>query len=117
MPPTTSGVLKSRAGSKLEFDDRAGAEKVTLSTRSGHEIVLDGGSGQVTVTHQNGSAIVIDATGRIRIQSSSTVEIDAAQVNVHAAAATFDGIVSCTTLVASSGVVSPSYTPGAGNIW
>jgi hypothetical protein len=29
----------------------------------------------------------------------------------------FDGTVTCTTLIAQSGVVSPSYTPGAGNIW
>ena len=30
---------------------------------------------------------------------------------------TFDGMINCTTLNASVGVISPSYTPGAGNIW
>ena len=37
--------------------------------------------------------------------------------NVHAAVANFDGVINCTTLVASASVVSPSYTPGAGNVW
>jgi hypothetical protein len=30
---------------------------------------------------------------------------------------TFDGVVKCTTLIADAGVVSPMYTPGAGNVW
>jgi phage tail-like protein len=29
----------------------------------------------------------------------------------------YDGIINCTTLIASASVVSPSYTPGAGNVW
>jgi hypothetical protein len=45
------------------------------------------------------------------------VEVTAAALNVHAATAVFDGMVSCTNLIASVGVVSPSYTPGAGNVW
>jgi uncharacterized protein involved in type VI secretion and phage assembly len=110
-------LLRTRAGSKLEFDDRSGAERVTLSTQAGHEIVLDAGSGKVTITHAGGSRIVLNAAGRVEITAASVVEIAAAQLNVHAPSASFDGIVTCTTLIASSGVVSPSYTPGAGNIW
>jgi hypothetical protein len=45
------------------------------------------------------------------------VELTAAALNVHAAAAVFDGTVTCTSLVASANVASPSYTPGAGNVW
>jgi hypothetical protein len=29
----------------------------------------------------------------------------------------FSGIVKCQTLIAESVVMSPSYTPGAGNFW
>jgi hypothetical protein len=57
------------------------------------------------------------AGGQIEIQANSTVEVTASTVNVHAPVSNFDGIINCTTLIASSGVVSPSYTPGAGNIW
>jgi uncharacterized protein involved in type VI secretion and phage assembly len=115
--PNNKRLLKSRAGSKLEFDDTDGAEKVTVSMRSGHEIVLDDSAQQVTVTHKNGCTIVIDVGGKISIQANSSVDLTAPTMNVHAATANFDGMINCTTLIASSGVVSPSYTPGAGNMW
>jgi uncharacterized protein involved in type VI secretion and phage assembly len=110
-------LWKTRSGSLLEFDDTDGQAKVTLSMDSGHKLVLQDGPGKVTLTHSNGSVITIDASGKVSIQANSTVEITASAMNVHCATATFDGLVSCSTLIASSGVVSPSYTPGAGNIW
>jgi uncharacterized protein involved in type VI secretion and phage assembly len=115
--PNNKRLLKSRAKSLLEFDDTAGGEKVTVSMESGHKIVLDNAAQQVTVTHQNGCTITIDVAGRISIQANASVEVTAPVLNVHAATSNFDGLVNCTTLVASAGVVSPSYTPGAGNIW
>jgi uncharacterized protein involved in type VI secretion and phage assembly len=110
-------LIRSRAKSKLEFDDTAGAAKVTIAMESGHEVVLDDAAQQVTVAHANGAQVVIDAQGTIRITANSTIEITGATLNVHAPAANFDGLINCTTLVASAGVVSPSYTPGAGNVW
>ena len=110
-------LIKTRSGSLLEFDDTDGAAKVTLSMRSGHKLVLDDSASEVVLTHSNGSVLRFTAGGQIELQANATVEITASAVNVHAATATFDGIVNCTTLIASSGVVSPSYTPGAGNIW
>lgn len=110
-------LWKSRAKSLFEFDDTSGAEKVTLSMQSGHTLVLDNAAQQVKVLHSNGSVITMTASGQIQIQANATVEVMAAALNVHCAASTFDGIINCTTLIASSGVVSPAYTPGAGNIW
>ena len=110
-------VLKSRGSSILEFDDTEGALKVTLSMESGHKLVLDESTQQVELTHKNGHQIVFNAAGQVTITANATLEINASAVNVHAATATFDGIVNCASLIASSGVVSPSYTPGAGNIW
>jgi uncharacterized protein involved in type VI secretion and phage assembly len=110
-------LIKTRSGSLLEFDDTDGAEKVTLSMKVGHELLLDDSAQEVTLKHKNGCVITFNAGGQIEIQANATVEITASAVNVHAATATFDGIVNCTTLNASVGVVSPSYTPGAGNIW
>ncbi len=110
-------TLKTRSGSLLEFDDRQGAEKITLSTASGHKLVLDNASLSVTVEHSGGSVITMNAAGQVEIRANATVEVNAAALNVHAPVANFDGIINCTTLIASSGVVSPAYTPGAGNIW
>ena len=101
----------------MEFDDTDGAAKVTVSMKSGHKLVLDDGAQEIKLAHSNGCSITFTAGGQIQIQANSTVEVTASAVNVHAATATFDGIVNCTTLIASASVVSPSYTPGAGNIW
>jgi uncharacterized protein involved in type VI secretion and phage assembly len=110
-------LIRTRSGSLLEFDDTEGAATITVSTSSGHKLLLDDGGTQVTLQHANGCVVTFNASGQIQIQANATVEVTASAVNVHAATATFDGMVNCTTLNASVGVVSPSYTPGAGNIW
>ena len=110
-------VLKTRSGSKLEFDDTKGAPKITLSTSAGNKLVLDEGKGVITLTHSNGCIIKMTQAGVIEIQANSSVDISAGVLNVHAGTANFDGVINCTTLVAKSAVSSPSYTPGAGNVW
>ena len=115
--PNDKRLLKTRAGSLLEFDDMDVAPKVTLSMRSGHKLVLDDGAAEVTLSHANGAQIVIDAGGAVRVTANSTIDVTGSTLNVHAPVANFDGIVNCTTIICSAGVVSPSYTPGAGNVW
>ncbi|HJQ69629.1 MAG TPA: phage baseplate assembly protein V [Blastocatellia bacterium] len=110
-------LIKTRSGSLLEFDDTEGAAKVTISMQSGHQVVLDDSAQEIKIQHSNGCTITFNVAGQINIQANATIEMTASAVNVHAPVATFDGIINCTTLIASSGVVSPSYTPGAGNIW
>lgn len=109
-------LLRTRAGSILEFDDTDGAAKVTLSMQSGHKLVLDDAARSVTVSHSNGCQIVMNMAGQVKITANSTVEVNASAVNVHAPMVKCDGVVKCTTLITNS-VVSSSYTPGAGNIW
>jgi uncharacterized protein involved in type VI secretion and phage assembly len=115
--PNNKRVIKTRSRSLLEFDDTDGAAKVTLATGTGHKVVLDEGAGQIEVTHRDGSSITLNAAGQVKINANATVEVTASAVNVHAPAAMFDGTITCTQLTASSVVVSPSYTPGAGNVW
>lgn len=110
-------LWKSRAKSLLEFDDTEGAFRVTLSMASGHKLLLDDSAQEVKLTHSGGSTITFNAAGQIQIQANATVEITASALNVHCPTATFDGLINCTSLIASSSVISPSYTPGAGNIW
>ena len=115
--PNDKRLVKTRSGSLLEFDDGAGAEKVTLSMAAGHRLVLDNGGQTVTLSHANGALLEIDAAGRVSVTANSTMELTASVLNVHAPVANFDGMVTCTTVICNTGVVSPSYTPGAGNIW
>ena len=110
-------TLKTRSGSMLQFDDTGGAAKVTVSMQSGHQIVLDDAAQEITVQHSNGCKLNINIAGQVTITANATVEVNASAVNVHAPTVMCDGIVQCTTLIASVGVVSPMYTPGAGNIW
>lgn len=109
-------LLKTRSGTLLEFDDTDGAAKVTLEMQSGHKLVLDDAAQSVTLKHSNGCELVMNVAGQVKITATSTVEVTASAVNVHAPMATFDGIVQCQTLI-TQGVVSPLYTPGAGNVW
>ena len=110
-------LIRTKAGSLLEFDDTKGAVKVTIETPGGHHVVLDDGLLSVEITASSGARIELTPAGGVTIEAASTVDVTAAMVTVDAPMSKFSGIVQCTTLIASSGVVSPSYTPGAGNVW
>ena len=108
-------LLRSRTDSALTFDDTAGAEKVTITMKSGHRIELDNQRGEVVIKHSKGPVITMTTAGEIKM-NCTTVDVTAAQVNVHAATSTFDGVINCTTLIASVGVTSPLYSIGVGNL-
>jgi uncharacterized protein involved in type VI secretion and phage assembly len=110
-------MLRSRGDSRLEFDDTAGALKLSITMSAGHKVVLDDATKEITVQHQNGCSIRITAAGAVEIQANSQISLTAPALNVHSAVASFDGVVKCTTLQASVLVSSPAYTPGAGNLW
>lgn len=117
--------ITSRSGHTLTFDDTAGAEKVELKTNGGHTFTLDDAAGgTVTLTHSNGAQVKIDVVGnieitanvRVKVQAPAGLEVTAAMVTVNSAMSTFSGVVKADAVITNS-VVSPSYTPGVGNIW
>ena len=108
-------VLRSRAKSKLEFDDANGGAKVSLTMDSGHQMVLDDSVRQITVQHSNKTTVIrLNSSGGVEI-TANRVEITAPQVTVKAATSTFTGVVKCLALKADAAVSSPVYTTGAGN--
>lgn len=109
-------VWRTRSGSMLEFDDSPGGVKVSLTTATGHKLVLDDGDHEIRLQHAGGFGITLEASGGIFIQGMAPVTIHAPTLDVHATTATFDGLVKCSTLITES-VTSPLYTPGAGNMW
>jgi uncharacterized protein involved in type VI secretion and phage assembly len=109
-------LWRSRADSRLEFDDSAGAAKVRITMASGHQVVLDDGAQEVTVRHATGCTVKLTATD-VEVTANATVSVTAPMVEVDAAISTFSGIVKCSMLVAEQMVTSPAYSPGAGNIW
>jgi uncharacterized protein involved in type VI secretion and phage assembly len=116
-------LVQSRSGSRLEFDDTKGSAAVRISvagTADGpvHSIVMDDASKEITIHASSGVTVTLTAGGGVKIEAAATVDISAAAVTVDAATSDFSGTVICDTLIATGGgVVSPSYTPGAGNVW
>jgi uncharacterized protein involved in type VI secretion and phage assembly len=117
-------LVQTRSGSRLEFDDTSGAAAVRLSVagpasnQSKHSVVLDDAAGTITIHSSSGATVTLTAEGGVRIEAAATVDVSAAAVSVDAAVSDFSGIVTCDTLIATGGgVVSPSYTPGMGNVW
>ncbi len=111
-------VIVTRSGSRLEFDDTDGSVAIRISTPGGHEIVMDDAGQSVLVSSSSGAKMELTQAGGVTIEAAATVEVTAAMVTVNASMSQFNGVVTCDTLIAKSGgVVSPMYTPGAGNVW
>jgi len=54
--------------------------------------------------------------GELSLEADTSVTIKAPQVEIDSALVKVDGLLNCGTLIALQGVISPSYTPGAGNV-
>ena len=111
-------LVQTRSGSRLEFDDTPGAVAIRVSTPGGHQITMDDGGMRVEVRASSGARIELTPAGGVTVEAASTVDVSAAMVTVNAPVSQFSGVVTCDTLIATGGgVVSPMYTPGAGNVW
>lgn len=110
-------LIKSRAGSLLEFDDTDGSAKVTVSMKSGHKLVLDDSAQEVKLEHSNGCVIKFDSSGNVTITALSMMTLNAPSgLTVNAPTSTFSGSITCQPLTATA-ITSPVYSPGAGNVW
>jgi uncharacterized protein involved in type VI secretion and phage assembly len=115
-------VLRTRSGTRLEFDDTPGAVAVRLSVAGPdgpvHRLTLDDAAGTITIESASGATVTLDANGGVSIDSTKIVTVSASALDVHADMSTFNGSITCDTLIATGGgIVSPAYTPGIGNIW
>lgn len=115
-------LIASRSGSRLVFDDTQGSVKVQLSSGGApgigvNTVTLDDGGRSITIEGAGGATITLTASGGVEIDAT-TVTVTASMVTVDSPMTQFNGVVTCDTLIAKGGgVVSPSYTPGAGNVW
>lgn len=115
--PNNKRLIKSRAGSLIEFDDTEGASKVTISMKKGHKLELDESAQQVRLEHANGCVIKFDRSGNVTITGLARMMINApGGLTVDAPTTIFTGSVICQDFTAAS-VTSPLYSPGVGNVW
>lgn len=130
--------LHSSAGHRLRMEDSPGS--IELVTAGGALVRLDDVPGMITLQTATGVSVTISDAGGVavsapsgpvavsalsaQVTASSSVSVaagagltvSAPMVSVDAAMARFSGVVQCSALVTQA-VVSPSYTPGVGNIW
>jgi uncharacterized protein involved in type VI secretion and phage assembly len=118
-------VMVGKAGTKIAIvEESSGQPRIDLITPGGVKGSLsDDGGGKISLSLPSGTSITMDTSGAtvqtggtVKVQATQ-VEIDAGQVTVNAAMSQFNGVVQCTSLMATAMVSSPTYTPGAGNIW
>lgn len=85
-----------------------------VTAPGGQQVVVDD-NGRLELS-TGGTRIVVEVSGAVSLQTVAAVDVAAGSVTVISPVTRFSGLVECDTLVARSGVVSPSYTPGAGNL-
>jgi uncharacterized protein involved in type VI secretion and phage assembly len=110
-------VLRTKAGHYVELDDSEGSTKLTVASSSGHVIELDDDGGSISITHTDGQRITLDPGGGVTITANTTLTVNAPNgVTVTSPSTRFTGLVQCKTVIADASTVSPSYTPGVGNL-
>lgn len=112
-----SGILMEDQNGNKRTMDTSG-----ITEESASDIVIKINSGKIEIKDASGNQVRIEASG-VTLQSASKVTISGASVEltaghliVNAPMASFTGVLQATTLIATASVVSPVYTPGAGNL-
>jgi type VI secretion system secreted protein VgrG len=101
-----------------------GSESVTIG---GSQTVTIGGSESHTAASRTttimgsdsttiAGSVTLTAGGGLTITSGGPITITAPMISLTAPMVMAAGVIQCTTLIAAAGVISPMYTPGAGNI-
>jgi phage baseplate assembly protein gpV len=128
-------------GHKLLFDDDASSSAITLATPAGYALTLDETNQKISVASAAGVSVSIDDTASsitLSLPTGSTFTLDPSgltatilgEVNITAMAATITapsvtidaavtsvtGVLNVAGPVIANGVVSPTYTPGVGNL-
>ncbi len=132
-------------GHKLIFNDNAGSSKITLTTPAGYALTLDENGQKITLATPAGTSVEIDdpgaggpqisltlatgdslvlgpsglnvtvATGAFNVNAIAAT-ITAPSVTIDAAMTSITGVLNVAGPVIASGIVSPTYTPGVGNL-
>jgi phage baseplate assembly protein gpV len=136
--------IKTVAGSELIFDDNAGGSPtILLTTQGGFKVSLDEAGAKINIVTGGGVTVELDdvppqvqvtlptgnsftlgplgldvnvAAGTLSV-TAIDVTITAPSVTIDAAMTTVSGVLNVAGPVIANGIVSPTYTPGAGNIW
>lgn len=114
-------TLKTPGGFALTLDETG--KQATLTTQSGVKLQLDDAASSVTVALPSGNQVVLGPSGLSVSVAAGTLDVTAASatitasaLTINAGATTFSGAVTVAGPLTAAAIVSPSYTPGAGNL-
>jgi uncharacterized protein involved in type VI secretion and phage assembly len=114
-------TLASPAGFQLKFDETA--MQATVQTPMGISVQADDAASSVTVSLPTGNQLQLGPAGLTINVAAGTLNVTAASATITAAALTLDaGATTVTGALIVSGpviansIVSPTYTPGVGNL-
>ena len=116
-------TLTGKNGTRIAIvEQSSGQETVEISTPGGATATLtDGQQGSIAL-EVGSNSIVMDSEG-ITIETAnafsvkaSTIEMKATSFDVTTPQATFSAALNCQAFTATT-VTSPTYSPGAGNVW
>jgi len=118
-------TITGKAGTKIAIVEDSTGPMIRFTTPGGLSgTMTDAGGGSIEFTDSSQTSITIDSSGvtisaptaEVTVTAASSMTVNAPQLSVNAAMATFSGIVQCQVMQATT-VVATTYTPGAGNVW
>lgn len=129
MPDEFSGkrvdrwALCGKAGTRIAIvEESQGQAKVEIETPNGARLTInDGAGGEIELTvgtntfTMDSGGVSIETSGEFSVQASS-LSIQAGSCTVTSGSSDFSGATTSLSHTTTS-VSSPSYTPGAGNVW
>lgn len=118
-------TITGKAGTKIAIIEDSSGPTIQFTTPgqlSG--TMTDSGGGSIEFHDSMQTSIKIDSNGvtinaptaQVQVTAASSMTVNAPQLAVNSAMATFSGIVQCQVMQATT-VVATTYTPGAGNVW
>jgi uncharacterized protein involved in type VI secretion and phage assembly len=117
-------TITGKAGTRMAIEEQQGGQPTILFTTPGGVTgkLTDNAGGKIELSLADGTQFTLDSSG-ISMQTSSKVQVQATQVEVHSGMVTvnavtskFSGLVQCDVMEATT-VSAKTYKPGAGNVW
>jgi uncharacterized protein involved in type VI secretion and phage assembly len=118
-------TITGKAGTKISIVEDSSGPTIEFQTPGQLKgTMTDSGGGSIEFTDSMQTSVKIDSSGvtinaptaQVTIVAATGVTVTAPKVDVNAAMSTFNGVVKCQVLQATT-VIGTTYTPGAGNVW
>jgi len=117
-------TITGKAGTKIAIIEDSTGPTIQFTTPGQLTGKMTDSDGSIEFSDANQTSIRIDSSGvtinaptaQVQVTAAASMTVNAPQLTVNSATATFSGIIQCQVLQATS-VVGTTYSLGAGNVW